>query len=68
MLRKARLYGSLAKFVGKRVLEADISSAAEAVKFLMANFKSHSVDIAIKSVRYFQVLRISFSLCFIFLF
>ena len=38
MLRKVRLYGSLAKFVGKRVLEADISSAAEAVKFLMANF------------------------------
>ena len=38
MIRKVRLYGSLAKFVGKRVLEADISSAAEAVKFLMANF------------------------------
>lgn len=39
MLRKVRLYGSLAKFVGSRVLEADISTAAEAVRFLVANFE-----------------------------
>ena len=38
MLRKIRLYGRLAKFVGKRVLEADVASAAEAVRFLLANF------------------------------
>jgi predicted phage tail protein len=39
MLRKVRLYGSLAKFVGSRVLEADVSTAAEAVRFLVANFE-----------------------------
>jgi predicted phage tail protein len=38
MLRKIKLYGRLAKFVGKRVLEADVSSAAEAVRFLLANW------------------------------
>lgn len=38
MLRKVKLYGKLAKFVGKRVLEADVSSAAEAVRFLLANW------------------------------
>ena len=30
MLRKVRLYGELAKVVGRRVLEAELSSAAEA--------------------------------------
>ena len=38
MLRKIRLYGKLAKFIGKRVLEADVANAAEAVRFLLANF------------------------------
>lgn len=38
MLRKIRLYGKLAKFIGKRVLEADVASAAEAVRFLVANW------------------------------
>jgi predicted phage tail protein len=38
MLRKIRLYGELAKFVGHRVLEADVASAAEAVRFLLANW------------------------------
>lgn len=38
MLRKIKLYGPLAKFIGKRVLQADIASAAEAVRFLVANF------------------------------
>jgi predicted phage tail protein len=38
MLRKIRLYGQLAKFVGHRVLEADVASAAEAVRFLIANW------------------------------
>ncbi len=37
-MRKIRLYGKLAKFVGARVLEADINTAAEAVRFLVANF------------------------------
>lgn len=38
MLRKIKLYGRLAKFIGKRVLEADVASAAEAVRFLVVNF------------------------------
>ena len=46
MLRKVRLYGQLAKFIGKRVLEADISTAAESVKFLIANFPGAEQHIA----------------------
>ena len=38
MLRKVKLYGKLAKFVGHRVLEADVHNAAEAVRFLIANW------------------------------
>ena len=38
MYRKIKLYGRLATFVGKRVLHADVSSAAEAVRFLLANW------------------------------
>jgi predicted phage tail protein len=32
MLRKIKLYGKLAKFIGHRVLEADVATAAEAVR------------------------------------
>ena len=38
MLRKIKLYGKLAKFIGKRVLEADVATAAEAVRFLICNW------------------------------
>ncbi len=38
MLRKIRLYGKLAKFIGQRVLKADVATAAEAVRFLVANW------------------------------
>ena len=38
MLRKVRLYGQLAEFVGRKVIEADLSSAAEAVRMLIGNF------------------------------
>lgn len=38
MLRKVRLYGQLAKFIGKRVLKADVSSAGETIRFLIANW------------------------------
>ena len=38
MLRKVKLYGKLAKFVGHRVLEADVHNTAEAVRFLIANW------------------------------
>ena len=47
MLRKVRLYGKLAKFVGHRVLEADVHSAAEAIRFLITNWpglESHMSD------------------------
>ena len=40
MLRKIKLYGQLAKFIGKRVLEADVATAAEAIRMLVANFPS----------------------------
>lgn len=46
MLRKIKLYGRLAKFIGKRVLEADVASAAEAVRFLLANFPEAEKHIA----------------------
>lgn len=38
MLRKIRVYGKLAKFLGRRTFEAVVSSAAEAVRFLLVNF------------------------------
>ena len=38
MLRKIKLYGPLAKFIGKRILRADVATAAEAVRFLVANW------------------------------
>ena len=47
MLRKIKLYGQLAKFIGKRVLEADVATAAEAVRMLVANFpglEKHMAD------------------------
>jgi predicted phage tail protein len=47
MLRKIKLYGQLAKFIGKRVLKADVATAAEAVRMLVANFpglEKHMAD------------------------
>jgi predicted phage tail protein len=47
MLRKIKLYGPLAEFIGRRVLQADIATAAEAVRFLVANFpgvEQHMAD------------------------
>jgi predicted phage tail protein len=47
MLRKIKLYGRLAKFLGRRVFEADVASAAEAVRFLLVNFpqlEKHMAD------------------------
>ncbi len=38
MLRKIKLYGELAKFLGQKTFEAEVSSAAQAVKFLIVNF------------------------------
>jgi predicted phage tail protein len=47
MLRKIKLYGRLAKFIGKRTLQADVATAAEAVRFLVANWpevEKHMAD------------------------
>jgi predicted phage tail protein len=47
MLRKIKLYGPLAEFIGRRVLQADIATAAEAVRFLVVNFpgvEKHMAD------------------------
>lgn len=38
MEREIKLYGALAKFIGQRRFMAEISSAAEAVRMLVANF------------------------------
>ena len=46
MLRRVKLYGELAKFVGHRVLEAEVSTPAEAIRFLVANWPSLRVHMA----------------------
>lgn len=38
MLREIKLYGRLAKFLKQRVFHAEVATAAEAVRFLLANF------------------------------
>ena len=53
MLRKVKLYGELADFVGYKELDAVINSTADAIKFLISNFpklEAHMAD------RYYQVL------------
>jgi predicted phage tail protein len=47
MLREIRVYGRLAKFLGRRVFRAEVATAAEAVRFLLANFpqlEKHMAD------------------------
>ena len=53
MLRKVKLYGELADFVGHKELDAVINCTADAVSFLINNFpklEAHMAD------RYYQVL------------
>ena len=38
MLRKIKLYGELAKFLGQKTFEAEVHNAAQAIKFLIVNF------------------------------
>ena len=40
MLSKIKVYGKLARFLGERIFEAEISSPTDAFKFLLANFPS----------------------------
>lgn len=47
MMRRIKLYGALAKFIGRRVLRADVASAAEAVRFMVTNWpelEQHMAD------------------------
>nr|BAR21896.1 phage tail assembly protein [uncultured Mediterranean phage uvMED] len=38
MLNKIKLYGRLARFIGERSFEAEVTTPAQAIKFLLANF------------------------------
>lgn len=51
MLRRIKLYGPLAKFIGQRILEADVATAAEAVRFLLANWPEAERHMAQHSYR-----------------
>jgi len=47
MLSKIKVYGRLARFLGERTFEAEISSPTDAFKFLIANFprlESHMME------------------------
>lgn len=51
MLREIRVYGRLAKFLKRRVFHAEISSTAEAVRFLVTNFPQLEKHMADQSYR-----------------
>jgi len=53
MLRKVKMYGELAEFVGHKELEAVVKNPAEAVRFLVTNFPKLESYMANK---YYQVL------------
>ena len=53
MLRKVKMYGELAEFVGYKELEAVVKNPAEAVRFLVTNFPKLEAYMANK---YYQVL------------
>jgi predicted phage tail protein len=47
MLRTIRIYGALARFLKRRVFRAEVANAAEAIRFLLANFpelQSHMAE------------------------
>ena len=47
MLRKIKLYGELSKFLGQKTFEAEVSNAAQAIRFLVVNFpqlEAHMAD------------------------
>ena len=39
MLRKIKVYGKLAEFIGYKEFEAEVNNTAQAVRFLISNFK-----------------------------
>jgi len=52
MLRKVKLYGKLAEFVGHKEFEVKVSSVAQAISFLIHNFPSLETYM---SPKYYQV-------------
>ena len=53
MLRKVKLYGELADFIGHKELEAVINSTADAIRFLITNFPKLEAHM---NERYYKVL------------
>mgnify|MGYP003142486658 CR=1 FL=1 len=53
MLRKVKLYGELAEFVGHKELDAVINSTADAIRFLITNFPKLEAHMG---QRYYKVL------------
>ena len=53
MLRKVKLYGELADFVGHKELDAVINSTADAIRFLITNFPKLEAHM---NQRYYRVL------------
>ena len=53
MLKKVKLYGELADFVGHKEFDAVINSTADAIKFLISNFEGLEAHMG---NRYYQVL------------
>ena len=51
MLRKIKLYGELAKFLGQKTLEAEVNNAAQAIRFLVVNFPKLEKHMADRSYR-----------------
>lgn len=50
-MRTIRIYGPLAKFLGKRKFIADVSTAAEAIRFLCVNFAGIDAHMADRHYR-----------------
>jgi predicted phage tail protein len=53
MLRKVKLYGELAEFVGHKELDAVVNSTADAIRFLITNFPKLEAHMG---QRYYKVL------------
>ena len=53
MLRKVKLYGELADFVGHKELDAVINSTADAIRFLTSNFQGLEAHM---NQRYYKIL------------
>ena len=59
MLKKVRLYGDLADFVGHKELDAVINTTADAIKFLITNFPGLEAHM---NQRYYKVIANNYEL------